>query len=154
MTQDEFSQLCDCVAKNGNTSHCIRLIGRSLDDLYRFLKHHADERPRLTLALSVFHDDLIATVRDFAISGIPGIRRGEKGAIILGDDGEPVIDRSPNPQLLAAVLRESSARLTRSEQRDRENSVTAGSEDAASSIMQAINSDPSPVMLAVGKICD
>ncbi|WP_146882255.1 hypothetical protein [Acetobacter nitrogenifigens] len=125
-----------------------------MDDLYHFLRHHTDERPRLTLALSVFHDDFLAIVRDLAISGIPGIRRGEKGAIILGDDGEPVIDRSPNPQLIAAVLRESSARLTRSEQRDRERTVAACSEDAVSSIIQEISLDPPPVMLTVGKSDD
>lgn len=151
MKHGEFAALCDCVAKTGNSSHCMRLIGRPLDDLYYFLKKHPEERDRLTMARSLFHDELTSSVRDLAFQGIPNFRRGEKGKILIDERGEPVIDRLPNAQLIAAVLKEGASRLARAERNDLLRSVSQQNADDINHVLREIESDPSPEVIDVGK---
>ncbi|NHN84484.1 hypothetical protein GOB93_07475 [Acetobacter musti] len=151
MTLSEFVALCDCVVKTGNSSHCMRLVGRPLDDLYYFLKKNPDERERLTMARSLFHDELTSSVRELAFQGIPGFRRGEKGRIVTDTDGEPIVDRVPNVQLIAAVLKEGASRLARSERNDLVRAMSSRTPDETQTIQLEIESDPPPEVIDIGK---
>lgn len=151
MTLGEFVALCDCVVKTGNSSHCMRLVGRPLDDLYYFLKKNPEERERLTMARSLFHDELTSSVRELAFAGIPGFRRGEKGKIVTDTDGQPIVDRVPNAQLIAAVLREGSNRLARAERSDIVRSVSPKFLNEVQTIEMEIESDPPPEVIDIGR---
>lgn len=115
MSVTDFTNLCECVARTGNSSHCMRLLNRPLNDLYSYLKKNPFEKQKLTIARSFFHDEMTAKIHDLAFTGIPTIRRNEKGKIVMDERGKPIIDRIPDPRLMTSLLRDHSNRLARAE---------------------------------------
>lgn len=144
MTRADFISICDCVSKTGNSSNCMRLANRPLSDLYYYLKKNPDERQRLTIARTFFHDEMTAAVHDLAFGGIPQIRRTEKGKIVIDDRGKPIIDRIPDTRLITTLLRDHSSRLARAERADLSNSTHISPEDKIARLRNEIISDPPP----------
>ncbi|NHN88872.1 hypothetical protein [Acetobacter conturbans] len=122
----------------------MRLVNRPLSDLYYYLKKQPDERQRLTIARTFFHDEMTAAIHDLAFGGVPRIRRTEKGKIVTDDRGTPIIDRIPDTRLMTTLLREHSNRLARAEKSDFLISTLNISEDKTSKLRSEIISDPPP----------
>ncbi|WP_291366171.1 hypothetical protein [Acetobacter sp. UBA5411] len=144
MTKAEFISICDCVSKTGNSANCMRLANRPLSDLYYYLKKNPEERQRLTIARTFFHDEMTAAVHDLAFGGIPKIRRTEKGKIVIDERGKPVIDRIPDTRLITTLLRDHSSRLARAEKADLSNTIHTPPEDKTARLRDEIISDPPP----------
>ncbi|MCH4091548.1 hypothetical protein [Acetobacter sp.] len=144
MTRADFISICDCVSKTGNSSNCMRLANRPLSDLYYYLKKNPDERQRLTIARTFFHDEMTAAVHDLAFGGIPQIRRTEKGKIVIDERGKPIIDRIPDTRLITTLLRDHSSRLARAEKADLSNSNQHSTEERNTRLRDEIVSDPPP----------
>lgn len=122
----------------------MKLANRPLSDLYCYLKKNPDERQRLTIARTFFHDEMTAAVHDLAFGGIPQIRRTEKGKIVIDERGKPVIDRIPDTRLITTLLRDHSSRLARAEKADLSNATHISAEDKMTQIRNEIASDPPP----------
>lgn len=103
------------------------------------------------MARYLFHDELTASVRELAFGGMPGFRRGEKGKIVTDADGQPIVDRVPNAQLIAAVLKDGASRLARAEKTDLVRAVSSLSRDDLQAVKMEIEADPPPEVVNIGR---